>query len=202
MGNTWAKRLAKSIIPLYRRAIGAVVAAATGTRTQTQAASTVNFARSRIQNIVKAQTPPGAYLNAINAKIRNKSVNNNRRAFGMIISPNSKKWWSAVNLVRSQRASRLAQESGAPRYPPMGPVLGATGSGPGSAVLPARGSNNHRPANNNINKTNGLTGYKMNASTGQYYKVKRSNASSNNWMRDTSNNKTYNKVGNGFQMAV
>ena len=97
-GNTYALKLARSIMPLYRAAIGAVVKASVGATTQTAAAQQV----TNISNIITYKMSAANYLKLVNNQKRR--MNNNRLQFGPNKSPNAAAWWAAVNAELASRA--------------------------------------------------------------------------------------------------
>lgn len=104
-GNTYALKLARAIMPLYRAALGAVTKASVGAMTQAAAAEKV----SNIANFIARKVSAANYLN------QKRNINKNRLNFGPNKSPNAAAWWAAVNAERAARAGpALAPPSGLP----------------------------------------------------------------------------------------
>ena len=132
-GNTYALKLARSIMPLYRAAIGAVVKASVGATTQTAAAAKI----SNIANFITYKMTAANYLKLVNSKKRN--ITQNRANFGPNKSPNAAAWWAAVNSALASR-----------------PILGGAGAGfpqPPSG-LPANVAQSNRGVFKKGNKPN------------------------------------------------
>lgn len=104
-GNTYALKLARAIMPLYRAALGAVTKASVGAMTQAAAAEKV----SNIANFIARKVSAANYLN------QKRNINKNRLNFGPNKSPNAAAWWAAVNAERAARAGPApAPPSGLP----------------------------------------------------------------------------------------
>ena len=97
-GNTYALKLARAIMPLYRAALGAVTKASVGAMTQTAAAEKV----SNIANFIARKVSAANYLN------QKRNINKNRLNFGPNKSPNAAAWWAAVNAERASRGPSQA----------------------------------------------------------------------------------------------
>ena len=113
-GNTYALKLARSIMPLYRAAIGAVVKASVGAIPQTVAATKV----ANIASLITYKMTAANYLKLVNNTKRNMAKN--RDNFGPNKSANAAAWWAAVNAELASRALLGGASKGPGPLPPSG----------------------------------------------------------------------------------